>query len=818
MTSGQRACIKKDERRSRPRDIHGRPGRRRVRVWLAVVLALATLSVVGATAPISSRSSIAGAASLCTDDGANGCIVTLPCATSPCPSIDVSPVTNINDGQYLYVKSHNFDPTGSMRVALCATNSSATDPWCVNGVWETRNVEPLHVPVTNDATQQNLTGVAYPAFSNPGGQGNSPMPAHDILNVNGLGPGFFCDNTANPCSLVVTEEAGQGNVVGYGPAVSASNSAVIPLNFVTQSGGCPSSDPVVQTDSGYSLEHFMPAAVEATCTGGNGVVALNTANDNLSVASDFANGGTNVAFIDNASDPTELGTLLGRGYSLIPVAVSATSVGFLAGRQNGPLPFPVADFNMTPNMVAGLITSQYQSPQGTLGIVNGQYVIQQTDNLIAPAALDCALLLGCANKNPVTQLTNELKYDTFDTLNPVVAPVTAPTQLGSFMSNIDNGASYQVTNWICQAPNTPFPVQVDEVGQSNPVTVTVTDPNLASATMTTPPVGSSIWPPFGDPTAPWVFPQCKGYSTFPALSATNSNYSESQSPAFQAKAIRSWAFAGGSLPQSPLAAFGVMDYSEASFYGLGSAKVENASGAFVAPSVQSIELAANELTPCPGGDLTCPPGTYAINYGNQDPAAYPMPDVTYAAVPTTALPPATASAVKNLLTNLVTYSHSGALPTGYVPLPTGMYQSALSEIGADVASQPVTDSTTTDSSTASSDTGSSATSGGGQSSSSTSSTENGGFGSSALLPFLSSDPSSPGSGSGRTGTSARGPGGPARAASTGPTGFLLVSLDAAARFLLPAFVVLAIACLIAGPLLAFGPETWRRRRKTEGPS
>jgi len=108
--------------------------------------------------------------------------------------------------------------------------------------------------------------------------------------------------------------------------------------------------------------------------------------------------------------------------------------------------------------------------------------------------------------------------------------------------------------------------------------------------------------------------------------------------------------------------------------------------------------------------------------------------------------------------------------------------------------------------------------GGGQSSSSTSSTENGGFGSSALLPFLSSDPSSPGSGSGRTGTSARGPGGPARAASTGPTGFLLVSLDAAARFLLPAFVVLAIACLIAGPLLAFGPETWRRRRKTEGPS
>jgi hypothetical protein len=45
---------------------------------------------------------------------------------------------------------------------------------------------------------------------------------------------------------------------------------------------------------------------------------------------------------------------------------------------------------------------------------------------------------------------------------------------------------------------------------------------------------------------------------------------------------------------------------------------------------------------------------------------------------------------------------------------------------------------------------------------------------------------------------------------------LLVSLDTAARFLLPAIVVLALACLIAGPLLLFAPALRRRRRGSGG--
>ena len=31
------------------------------------------------------------------------------------------------------------------------------------------------------------------------------------------------------------------------------------------------------------------------------------------------------------------------------------------------------------------------------------------------------------------------------------------------MSNMSNGSSYQATNWICNAPNAPITVDVDEI-------------------------------------------------------------------------------------------------------------------------------------------------------------------------------------------------------------------------------------------------------------------------------------------------------------------------------------------------------------------
>ena len=230
-------------------------------MWLAIALLAAGASMTGAIAAVTSSPSTAGAASVCADDGANGCLVTLPCASGTCPTVDVSPNVNLVDGQYLAIKARNFDPTGSMRVAICASNTivpSGGDPTCLAGLWEENQWSPISTPVLPDATTQNLSSMAYPAFFDPSGEGNTLMPAQDLLGTVGNQPGFNCDNGPDPCALVVTEEPFQGNAVGKGPPVSASNSAVVPLSFLASSSGCPAGAPQLQTDSTYSLAQFMP--------------------------------------------------------------------------------------------------------------------------------------------------------------------------------------------------------------------------------------------------------------------------------------------------------------------------------------------------------------------------------------------------------------------------------------------------------------------------------------------------------------------------------------------------------------------------------
>ena len=799
----------------------GTPPRRSLRIWLVLILAIATVSVIGATTPVSAHSSAAGAGTPCASDGNGGCQIVLPCPagqTANCPTVDVTPNANLSDGQYVFVSAKNFDPTGSIRVAFCSAVASSPDPACLSGNWETQALRPTAVPVTNNPATNNLTSLSYPVFFDPAGQGNNQIPASDLVNSVGMVPAFNCDNAANPCELVVTGEPGQGASVGNGPTITAANSAVIPLTYGAQATGCPSTDPQVQVDSAFSLEHFIPAAIQATCAGKNGVVALNTATDNGSVLGDYANGGAVVSFVDAASDPTQLALLLGKSYAYIPIALSGTTESFLAGESNQGQNFPISTFNLTPNMVSGLITTLYQVPTGShTQPPKAKYTL--SDNLVAAmaaAGVTCVKLTGCpATKGKNKQFLFMQKYDAFDMLNAVPAGDFTPGTYGSFNSNVSAGSSYQASSWLCTAPNTPFTMPVDEVGSSSPVPVKVTDTNVASTTLTTPPLGSSIWPPY--PGAPWVFPDCHGYSAFPALSATANNYGPAQSPAFQAKAMRGWCYGGGVLPQppspqNPCAAFGLMDTSEAAFYGLSTASLENASGNFVAPTISSLEAAATTaLAACPTGDLSCPEGTYSIDYANADPASYAMPNITYAVVPTSTLPYDQAQAVTNLLTNLVTYGHGSSLPAGYAPLPDAIYTAALAAIATDISSGPppvtpttTTTTTTTPVSTTTPTTGQPDNSGTSPQDTSTVDTS----GQSSELPLTASD------NSGTSGTSSNSSKTPVAAPPASlPTGFLLVGLSATTRFLLPAIVLLALGSLVGGLLLLFGPGAAARRRR-----
>ena len=194
-----------------------------------------------------------------------------------------------------------------------------------------------------------------------------------------------------------------------------------------------------------------------------------------------------------------------------------------------------------------------------------------------------------------------------------------------------------------------------------------------------------------------------------------------------------------------------------------------------------------------------------------------MPDITYAVVPTSTLPYDQAQAIKNLLTNMVTYSHGTSLPAGYAPLPDALYTAALSDISNDITlgsgsdrpdhhddhhppavprpPPPVRTRTTRTTRThpttpplrtpprwtrAANPT---------------------------QLPLTSSDSS------GGSGNSDKTP--VAAPPSSIPTGFLLVGLSATTRFLLPAIVLLALGSLVGGLLLLFGPGAAARRRRND---
>ncbi len=332
--------------------------------------------------------------------------------------------------------------------------------------------------------------------------------------------------------------------------------------------------------------------------------------------------------------------------------------------SNGAVDFPIAHYNMTPNMVAGVLTTAYAE------------AADATDHLVtAPVGdtppLDCAELVGSSKKNI-------FPFNTFFMLNPESPGVGQSLAIGSFFSNTTSGTNYQLSDWLCSAPNAPFQLTVSEVGNPQPQTIEVTDTyNTAAGTFTTAPTNSPFWNTLTPPSQ-WPFKSCQATSQFPTLSAGQaSGYKPADTPALQAVSISTYG-TGSNL------AFGAMDWSDASYNGLNVASLQNASGNFVAPTQQSIDSALDDATANINGVLT-------FNYDdNSNTTMYPMPMVTYAVVPTTPLPSAQAQTETKFLTNLVDVSSGkvGTLPGGYVPLTSDLATQALQDISTDIVAEP----------------------------------------------------------------------------------------------------------------------------------
>lgn len=771
---------------------------RRMRPGVAAVLVVAACAsvaavvVVGGGRPASAAPQPYGGTC---PGGGNACVqVSLPCQSSPCPSVVAGPTQNLATGQFVYLALSDYPAGDTVRLAFCATDGSGTiapDPYCATTTPGGLKLNKQYVDIgVNGSTEASV-----PVDFDPAGQGNPALTGVPLV-VNGQpNSSFFCDNGPDFCAVVITDD---GPTTGAGPTDTAANTVIVPLTFAPGASACPTADAQLYSDSSFTVEQLIPAMVQATCSQKNGVVTLNTATNTASEISDLVSGGTPVAFSDDPWD-AQLNEGLTSGsatYAYIPVALSATVVGFLGGAPDETRPgvvFPLAQYDMTPNMVAGVLTTAYEGG-GTV------------DNLVtAPAnhkaPLNCKQIVGCSQKT-------EVEFNTFYMLNPEPTGVGQPGEIGSFFSNTASGTSYQLSDWLCSAPNAPFELSVQKKGASGPEQVSVTDTyNTAAGTLTTPPTQSPFWNPTTNPSL-WPFKTCAPTSQFPTLSPGSlTQYQPADTPALQAKSIRAYG-ASGNL------AFGAMDWSEASFNGLNVVALQNAAGNFVTPSQASIDAAMTDAVKQSNG-------TYTFDYDDKsNTGAYPMPMVTYAVVPTAPIPAAQAQSLSQLLTNLVTFSSgkSGTLPGGYVPLPSALVTQATQDIAHDIVAQPT-------SSSGSSGAGASAASGAtGSASSGSGAPSQTGVGASQLtgsavaLGTSATSEDTGTSGKTRTPGTSRGAGTGATSSrgvtsgSSGVGGPLAAGFDVivgGTRFVLPALMAAAAAAVIAGPVV----WAWPRRRR-----
>jgi hypothetical protein len=617
------------------------------------LLAVISLMVVG---PVPTASSAAGGEASpvpCpTALASNQCVSVTPSGcTISCPTATVGPTSSVAPDAYVYLSLTGFPAGDWASIHYCPVSESASgpDPVCADGIFEGITFQTGDVKILPDGSGV----VSYQVTSDPSGEGTSGIPGVDVQGHEQTTTPFFCDNGADPCALQITD-IGQGTN-GTKPVVpddTAQNTIVVPLTFAVSTSGCPSSDPIVNTEGAFSVEQFLPSVDAATCGEPNGIIDVNTSIDTESAVSDFAQGNTALAFTDYPNDPVQLQALSGIKYMFIPVAASASVVSFLSASslQLGNSEYaasPQASYNLTPNMTAGLITSAYSSSYGS-------------DVLVPP--LKCKDL-GCKNNQNGSE-------NTFDLLNPTPSGFVGPSDFLSSFPSVATGASDEITGWMCSMPNVALSFQANKTTFSG-----VIDKNTATKTLETDVTNKQ----------PWPFTTCTNYPTIPTVGTPAGTYQPAQTPANQAVKIRT-EWAGGTLGPSPVlygpqagAGFGAMDWGDAAFFGLDAASLQNAAGNFVAPSQTSIDAALGDA-----GTVATPGGpVLSDTYTTSDPAAYPTPTVSYAVL---SLAPQSGDQVvdeTDLLTNLVNYSHSPTgipLPGGYVPLPNNLYTQAMNDI------------------------------------------------------------------------------------------------------------------------------------------
>jgi hypothetical protein len=633
------------------------------RVLAVIAAGLWFVLLASPNASASAKGAASGSTSattITTTPSSASCPADARCATIPancpkgttCPEVIASPAVGLGTDQAVFLSMKNFKPSDPIYIYYCSNSEplssagSVTVPLCMlNGT--------SGIPYPDVGLIASPEGTAsYPYTLSPDANNGNVALTAKVPGTQVIGS-FFCDNASNPCSLDVSDPyIGTDGTANY--ELSPSNTAVVPLSYATQSTGCGTGTPIF-TDSEFGIESLFPIAAQLDCSGKSPVVGINTAIDSLSAAQSVAalvsgaGFGSDVAFVDDANAPdvtAALAPLKGQ-YAFIPVALSANVIGFkaimasvlLTGRY-----FPDNTFELTPTMAAGLLTDYYSNLS-----------IADVANCGPQFGGNCPLL-GAVNEQSGFRL---------------------PAVFAAYVRSDTTSSTSQLFSWICSAPKVPV-----YLGSYK-----VSDPNVASEVLLT---GLNAGLKLGAK----PLTKCPTSDQFPTLTRAGF-WSAVNSPVKQAEDV---AGLSGFVPppnvgsvNGGVAAFAPMNWTEADYNGLLPAALQNAAGKFVAPSTASLDAAVAGATVNKNGTIT-------PNFNNKNPAAYPLPEVWYALVPTGTLGEKNAVYVRTLLDNLLSLTggaQTSHLPAGFAPLPATVYRQAVAEVAKYVVGPPPPTTTTT---------------------------------------------------------------------------------------------------------------------------
>ncbi len=607
-----------------------------VALWVVVLVA----PHAGAASPASS-----GVASTptSTPSQSSSCPRGSTCATIPehcptgrvCPEVIVNPAVDLGSNQWVFITAEHFPPGDPIYVYYCSNlvPLSKKEPVCMLQ----STPEILNPEVILTASAAGSASISYETEEDVNDGNPALIGKVPGTETNGT---FFCDDAPDPCSIDVSDplyNSGGQTVLTLNPG----NATVVPVTFAKPTGGCKQAT-FVPTASEFGIDRIFPIMAEYDCVGKAPSIAFNTSIDSASAVTGLLGGADQMAFIDDTTSPDvvadldQLNTGAERGYSLIPVALSSIDVAFkatMADDTSGRI-YPDNTFELTPNMVAGLVTDFYSNVTGAdlanCGTVNdGQ----------------CGLLGALNTPNGFR----------------------GASEYGGYVRADTSSSTSEVFNWLCHAPV--VPVRLDGVSVREvhtPARVLIAGLKAGG--------GKGIH-------------GCPDTDEFPSLLNTFSWVAASD-PSIQTKNLAAFVVPPNES-LSPVAGFAPMNASEANYYGLLPAALQNASGHFVLPTARTLDAAVS-------GAHHNSDGTLTPNFRDKNPLAYPLPEFWYAVVPTSRLTAQSAAADRTLLHDLLKMtagSQKADLPPGFVPLPHSLASQASREI-ARIAATPTPPTTT----------------------------------------------------------------------------------------------------------------------------